>query len=255
MTVISDVKKALEKTFHKEYRRKLHWFLGLRIKKKRIGQSHSRPRMQHKDNNWAVSNGSMQTLKNSSWFEPEFLDSTEGRRRGGPEDQQKLGWITSVSGQTDIMLTVIIPSRQMNAPTKQHWMCGERFLRYLQVSKGLKLSYTKKLIKIYWGESNAKWSGYVNDRKSTTVYQFKLNCAKTQSCTREANTLRQNFTSFGMRWDYFNSLCSYWQYGSRHLQEIPTRIEGENIQNFSDGKRLYSISSSLSGGIIILIKL
>ena len=33
MTVISDVKKALEATFHMEDRGKLHWFLGLRIRR------------------------------------------------------------------------------------------------------------------------------------------------------------------------------------------------------------------------------
>ena len=32
MTVISDVKKALEATFHMEDRGRLHWFLGLRIR-------------------------------------------------------------------------------------------------------------------------------------------------------------------------------------------------------------------------------
>ena len=32
MTVISDVKKALQETFHNEDRERLHWFLGLRIR-------------------------------------------------------------------------------------------------------------------------------------------------------------------------------------------------------------------------------
>ena len=32
MTVISDVKKALEAKFHMEHRGSLHWFLGLRIR-------------------------------------------------------------------------------------------------------------------------------------------------------------------------------------------------------------------------------
>ena len=33
MTVVSDVKKALEATFHMEDRGSLHWFLGLRIRR------------------------------------------------------------------------------------------------------------------------------------------------------------------------------------------------------------------------------
>ena len=33
MTVVSDVKKALEATFHMEDRGRLHWFQGLRIRR------------------------------------------------------------------------------------------------------------------------------------------------------------------------------------------------------------------------------
>ena len=73
------------------------------------------------------------------------------------------------------MFTVNILSRHMNAPTNQHWMCGKRLLRYLQVSKGLKLTYTKEASYDLVGESDAGWSGDVNDRKSTTGYYFKLN--------------------------------------------------------------------------------
>ena len=63
----------------------------------------------------------------------------------------------------------------MNAPTNQHWMCGKRLLRYLQGSKGLKLTYTKEASYDLVEESDADWSGDVNDRKSTTGYYFKLN--------------------------------------------------------------------------------
>ena len=140
-------------------------------------------------------------------------------------------------------------------------MCEQRFLRYLQGSKGLKFTYTKETSYDLVGESDdLVGSSDVNDGKSTTGYYFKLNgrsaalswgvkkqatvalssseaeylghgssssrsilsettsggfrhptetpssnwrttrvvlnCAKTQSCTRGANTLRQNFTSF-----------------------------------------------------------
>ena len=73
------------------------------------------------------------------------------------------------------MFTVNILSRHMNAPTNQHWMCGKRLLRYLQGSKGLKLTYTKEASYDLVGESDADWSGDVNARKSTTGYYFKLN--------------------------------------------------------------------------------
>ena len=56
-------------------------------------------------------------------------------------------------------------------------------------------------------------------------------------------------------WDYFNSLRSYRQNGSGHLHKVLTRFESGNIQSSFDGNRLYAISSSLSGGVRISIKL
>ena len=75
----------------------------------------------------------------------------------------------------DIVFTLNILSRHMNAPTNQHWMCGKRLLHYLQCSKCLKLTYTKEASYNLVGESDADWSGDVNERKSTKGYYFKLN--------------------------------------------------------------------------------
>ena len=54
-------------------------------------------------------------------------------------------------------------------------MCGKRLLRYLQGPKGLKCTYIKEASYDLVGESDADWSGDVNDRKSTRGYYFKLN--------------------------------------------------------------------------------
>ena len=222
----------------------------------------------------------------------------------------------------DIMFTVNILSRHMNAPTNQHWMCGKRLLQYLQGSKGLKLTYTKEASYDLVGESDADWSGDVNDRKSTTGYYFKLNGrgaalswgVKKQAtvalssseaeyqgmaaAVQEALYLKLLLEDFWHPtetsnsnwrgqpklyqtlpkpshaqkqqahrnkvslhpgqdggWDYFNSLRSYRQNGSGHLHKVLTRFESGNIQSSFDGSRLYAISSSLSGGVRISIKL
>ena len=55
-------------------------------------------------------------------------------------------------------------------------------------------------------------------------------------------------------WDCFNSLLSYRRNGSGHLHKVLTRSESGNIQSSFDGNRLYAISSSLSGGVRILIR-
>ena len=54
-------------------------------------------------------------------------------------------------------------------------MCGKRLLLYLQGSNGLKFTYTEEASYDLVGESDADWSGDVNDRKSTTGYYFKVN--------------------------------------------------------------------------------
>ena len=56
-------------------------------------------------------------------------------------------------------------------------------------------------------------------------------------------------------WDYFNSLRPYRQNGSGHLHKVLTRFESGNNQSSFDGNRLCAISSSLSGGVRISIKL
>ena len=56
-------------------------------------------------------------------------------------------------------------------------------------------------------------------------------------------------------WDYFNSLRPYRQNGSGHLHKVLTRFESGNIQSSFDGNRLYAISSCLSWGVRISIKL
>ena len=172
------------------------------------------------------------------------------------------------------------------------------------------------------GESDADWSGDVNDRKSTTGYYFNLNGrgaalswgVKKQAtvalssseaeyqgmaaAVQEALYLKQLLEDFGIQqkrpiaigednqscirlcqnpvmhkrskhietkfhfirdkhggWDYFNSLRPHRQNGSGHLHKVLTRFESGNIQSSFDGKRLYAISSSLSGSVRKSIKL
>ena len=60
----------------------------------------------------------------------------------------------------------------MNAPNNQHWLCRKRLPRYIPGSKVLKLNYTKEVSYDLMGESDADWSGDVNDRKSMLGYCF-----------------------------------------------------------------------------------
>ena len=177
MTVISDVKKALEATFHMEDRGRLHWFLGLRIRREEGKVTVDQERYIET----MLERFQMDQCKPSRT--PADLNlKLQTAQNGDEEVDQRIyrslvGSLLYLAEQMrpDIMFTVNILSRHMNAPTNQHWMCGKRLLRYLQGSKGLKLTYTKEASYDLVGESDADWSGDVNDRKSTTGYYFKLN--------------------------------------------------------------------------------
>ena len=128
MTVISDVKKPLEATFHMEDRGKLHRFLGLRIRQEEgkvtVDQERYIETMlerfqidQYKPSRTPADlNLIFQTAKN-----------------GDKEVDQRIhrslvGSLLYLAKQTrpDIMFTVNILSRHMNAPTNQHWLRGKR---------------------------------------------------------------------------------------------------------------------------------
>ena len=146
MTVISDVKKALEATFHMEDRGRLHWFPGLRIRQEEgkitVDQQRYIETMLQR-----FQMDQCKPSRTSAYLNLKFQIA----QNGDEEVDQRLyrslvGSLLYLTKQMrpDIMFTVNILSRHMNAPTNQHWLCGKRLLRYLQGSKGLKLTYTKE---------------------------------------------------------------------------------------------------------------
>ena len=146
MTVVSDVKKALEATFHMEDRGRLHWFLGLTIRREEGKVTVDQERYIET----MLERFQMDQCKPSRT--PADLNlKLQTAQNGDEEVDQRIyrslvGSLLYLAKQTrpDITFTVNILSRHMNAPTNQHWMCGKRLLRYLQASKCLKPTYTKE---------------------------------------------------------------------------------------------------------------
>ena len=144
MTVVSDVKKAQEATFHMEDRGRLHWFLGLRIRREEGKVTVDHERYIETMLEWFQ----MDQCKPSRTPADLNLKLQTAQNRNEEVDQRiyrsLVGSLLYLAKQTrpDIMVNIL--SRHMNAPTNKHWMCGKRFLRYLQGSKGLKLTYTKE---------------------------------------------------------------------------------------------------------------
>ena len=155
LTVISDVKKALEATFHMEDSGRLHWFLDLRVRREEGKVTVDQKRYIET----MLERFQMDQCKPSRT--PVDLNLKLQTAHNGDVDQRiyrsLVGSLLYLAKQMrpDIMFTVNILSRHMNAPTNQHWMCGKRFLLYLQVSKGLKLTYTKEASYDLVGENDA----------------------------------------------------------------------------------------------------
>ena len=160
-----------------EDRERLHWFLSLRIRpdegKVTVDQERYIETM--------LERFQMDRCKPSRT--PTGLNLEIQTTQNGDEEVDQMiyrsfvGSLLYLTKQTrpDIMFTVNILSRHMNAPTSQHWMCGKQIFQYLQGSQGLKLTYTKEAGYALVRESDADWSGDVNDRRSTTGYYFNLN--------------------------------------------------------------------------------
>ena len=98
MTVISDVKKQSKPHFTKKTGR-IHWFLSLGIRREEGKVTVDQERYIET----MLERFQVDQCKHSR-FPADLnlkLHTAQNRRRSGPEDLQKLCWITSVSGQTD----------------------------------------------------------------------------------------------------------------------------------------------------------
>ena len=122
MTVISDVKKALEATIHMEDRGRLHWFLGLRIRQEESKITVDQERYIETILEW------FQTDQCKPSRTPADLSLKFQRTLNGVEEVNQriydsfIDSLMYLTKQTrrDIMFTVIILYRHMNAHTNQH---------------------------------------------------------------------------------------------------------------------------------------
>ena len=87
-----------------------------------------------------------------------------------------VGSLLYIAKQTtpDVIWIINTLSRFIDKPANAHWLTGKRVLRYSQATKFLRLMFLRESDVNLTGESDADWSGYHDDRRSTTGYFFKL---------------------------------------------------------------------------------
>ena len=169
-TEINKLKSLLESKFKMDDRRDLEWFLGMRILQTEEGitldqekytqnileqfnMQNCKPSKTQAENNLKLETAQEDSLR---------VDSHEFRCLVG-----SLIYLAKETGQAIMGITNVL-SRFMNEPTVEHFNAGKRVLRYPQHTKSLKLFFPSISNSTLVGETDADWSGDVNDRRSTT---------------------------------------------------------------------------------------
>ena len=167
---------SLESKFKMDDRGDLEWFLGMRILKTEKGITLD----QDKYTQNILEQFNMQDCKPSKTPAENNLKhevaQEDSLRVDSYEFSILVGSLLYLAKQTrpDIMWITNVLSRFMNDPTVEHFNAGKRVLRYLQHTKSLRLFFPSTSNSTLVGETDADWSGDVNDRRSTTGYYFKL---------------------------------------------------------------------------------
>ena len=175
-TEIDKLKSSLESKFKKDDRGDLEWFLGMRILKTEKGINID----QEKYTQNILEQFNMQDCKPSKTPAENNLKlevaQEDSARVHSHEFRSLVGSLLYLAKQTrpDIVWITNVLSRFMNDPTVEHFNAGKRVLRYLQHTKSLRLFFPSTSNSTLVGETDADWSGDVNDRRSTTGYYFKL---------------------------------------------------------------------------------
>ena len=154
----------------------LEWFLGMRILKTEKGITLD----QEKYTQNILEHFNMQDCKPIKTPAENNLKLEVAQENSARVDSHEfrslLGSLLYLAKQTrpDIMWITNVLSRFMNDPTVEHFNASKHVLRYLQHDKSLRLFFPSTSNSTLVGETDADWSGDVNDRRSTTGYYFKL---------------------------------------------------------------------------------
>ena len=173
---VNEIKSMLNENFKMDDRGDLNWFLGMQILR-----SHDKITVdQTKYIETVLQEFNMSDCKvvaTPGEVNLKLVKSNEGNKLVDPKRYRSLvGSLLFIGKQTrpDILNIVNQLSRFLDKPDESHWKAAKRVLRYLKGTTDLRLTFLKNSSCDIVGDSDADWSGDLNDRKSTTGYYFKF---------------------------------------------------------------------------------
>ena len=174
---VNEIKSMLNENFKMDDRGALNWFLGMQILR-----SHDKITVDQKKYIETV----LQQFNMSDCKAVATPGEVNLKLVKSDDEEQKLvdpklyrslvGSLLFIGKQTrpDILHIVNQLSRFLDKPNESHWKAAKHVLRYLKGTIDLRLTFLKNSNSDIIGDSDADWSGDLNDRKSTTGYYFKF---------------------------------------------------------------------------------
>ena len=173
---VNEIKSMLNENFKMDDRGVLNWFLGMQIL-----QSHDKITVdQRKYIETVLQQFNMSDCKavaTPGEVNLKLVKNNEEQKLVDPKLYRSLvGSLLFIGKQTrpDILHIVNQLSRFLDKPDESHWKAAKHVLRYLKGTIDLRLTFSKNSNSDIIGDSDADWSGDLNDRKSTTGYYFKF---------------------------------------------------------------------------------
>ena len=174
---VNEIKSMLNENFKMDDRGALNWFLGMQILR-----SHDKITVDQKKYIETVlqqfNMSDRKAVATSGEVNLKLVKSDdEDQKLVDPKLYRSLvGSLLFIGKQTrpDILHIVNQLSRCLDKPNESHWKAAKHVLRYLKGTIDLRLTFLKNSNSDIIGDSDADWSGDLNNRKSTTGYYFKF---------------------------------------------------------------------------------
>ncbi|CAB3978840.1 Hypothetical predicted protein [Paramuricea clavata] len=150
---INVIKSMLNENFKMDDRGDLNWFLGMQILR-----SHDKI-----------------TVDQTKYIETVLQEfNMSDCKAVATPGEVNLKLVKSNEGKKLVDPKLYELSRFLDKPDESHWKAAKRVLRYLKGTTDLRLTFLKNSSCDIVGDSDADWSGDLNDGKSTTGYYFKF---------------------------------------------------------------------------------